>query len=211
MGGVTTSSLVAKAVKMSAEEARRHVDRINGHVSTARALILEFYEREGWKPLGYSSWRQCILAEFTESQRTLYRMLEAGKIERDICQGGVIGEIPESVLKPLKSVPEDHRAAVWEEARELADGKTLTSEIVQTAVEDLFDSLPPAAKLEYVKREEQRVLNNAQQAGVKHSRKSVLEKISMHASVIAKLSKKTDKGLARKIEGLAGKISELVK
>jgi len=58
---------------MSRDEARRCVERITRHLDEARALLLELYEREGWRALGYASWRQYAVAEFSESQATLYR------------------------------------------------------------------------------------------------------------------------------------------
>src|SRR5205823_5147590 len=49
---------------MSREEARRCVERITRHLDEARALLLELYERRGWRALGYDSWRAC---EFSQS------------------------------------------------------------------------------------------------------------------------------------------------
>ena len=67
---------------MSRDEARQCVVRIAHHLEEARALLLELYEREGWRALGYDSWRACVTAEFAESQATLYRQLTAARIER---------------------------------------------------------------------------------------------------------------------------------
>jgi len=72
------------ALPMSRDEARQCVARIAHHLEEARALLLELYEREGWRALGYDSWRACVTAEFAESQATLYRQLTAARIERTI-------------------------------------------------------------------------------------------------------------------------------
>jgi site-specific DNA-methyltransferase (adenine-specific) len=81
-------------VLLSAAEARRLVRRIVGHLDTARALILELYEREGWRALGYNSWRSCVAAEFGQSQSNLYRQLEAARAEREISRNSGNERLP---------------------------------------------------------------------------------------------------------------------
>jgi hypothetical protein len=64
-------------------EARSLVERIRSHINDARLLVLELYEKEGWKALGYTSWRECVVAEFEQSKSTLYRTLDAALIEKN--------------------------------------------------------------------------------------------------------------------------------
>jgi len=66
---------------MSRDEAQQCVARIAHHLEEARALLLELYEREGWRVLGYDSWRACAVAEFAQSQTALYRQLTAARVE----------------------------------------------------------------------------------------------------------------------------------
>jgi hypothetical protein len=122
-------------VMMSAAEAHSCVDGIKGHIESARKLLLDLYEREGWKALGYESWRECAVAEFGESKSQLYRELEAAKIERNISPIGEIGSIRESHLRPLGKLEPDQQRKAWEEAVETAPNGKVTAAHVQEVVE----------------------------------------------------------------------------
>ena len=94
--------------EMTSLEARVCVDRINSGMSDIRTQLLELKEREGWKALGYSSWRECAVAEFDYSQSRVYQLLDAAQIERDISTIVENGETPEGHLRelaPLKDHP----------------------------------------------------------------------------------------------------------
>ncbi len=69
-----------------------------------RALLLELYEREGWRALSYDSWRACAVAEFAQSQTALYRQLTAARVDRTISHNGKTG-VPLPVLHALELAP----------------------------------------------------------------------------------------------------------
>ena len=75
--GIGRCGLEVAARMMVFKEARECVEKINTNMSNVRALVLDLYEREGWAALGYPSWRDCVVAEFKNSQAYLYRQLEA--------------------------------------------------------------------------------------------------------------------------------------
>lgn len=100
---------------MTQDEARRCADAIKVALATARRQLVELYDGEGWLALGYASWRECVAAEFGYSIAYLYRQREAGRIERDVLNSP-IGEIKESVLRPLSGVPDGDQLAVWNDA-----------------------------------------------------------------------------------------------
>lgn len=97
---------------MTADEARQCVTRISGHLNGARAEVLELYEREGWRALGYDSWRVCAEAEFGQGQAYLYRQLAAARMEREVSPIGEIGLIPESHLRELVKLDPNERYIV---------------------------------------------------------------------------------------------------
>ncbi len=141
-GAATQLAIVEEAragvVMMSEGEARECVARIKGHLEDTRRALVDLYEREGWKALGYASWRACAAAEFGASAATLYRQLEAGLIERDISQlEKNATPIPTAQLQPLKDLDGDERRAAWEKANELAGGGKRTAAHVQQAVQEL--------------------------------------------------------------------------
>src|SRR5690349_2366462 len=76
------------SVMMTESQARACIARINQSIKECdeeiKRLLLDLYEREGWKALGYSSWRECGQAEFKHSQSRVYQLLDAAKVERNI-------------------------------------------------------------------------------------------------------------------------------
>lgn len=121
---------------MTESEARECVKAINGHMNSARALLLDLYERRGWVALGYASWRECATAEFEQSQALLYRELQAAQIEQRISPMGEIGTIPERQLRPLSAVTPMEQPIAWQEANERTNGKP-TARVVEEVVREM--------------------------------------------------------------------------
>lgn len=121
---------------MSEAEARECVKAINGHMNSARALLLDLYERRGWEALGYQSWRECVTAEFEGSQARLYQQLQAAQIERRISTNVEIGTIPEGQLRPLTRLTPMEQPIAWQEANERTEGKP-TARVVEEVVREM--------------------------------------------------------------------------
>lgn len=85
---------------MSEAEARETVEQIREGVVRIRQLLLDLHDREGWRALGYASWKDCIAGEFTFSISYAYRLLSA---ERVGIEAGV-SDMPESHARALSSV-----------------------------------------------------------------------------------------------------------
>lgn len=141
-----------ETLPMTAEEARQYVGWINSCLDDARAYLLELYERQGWRALGYDSWHACIQAEFRLSRTRVYQLLDAAHAERVLLESADTKQstmvdcstrrpIPERELRPLVPLAkEDPEAArmVWREAQETAQeqGMKLTAVIVEEKVEE---------------------------------------------------------------------------
>lgn len=122
---------------MSEAEARLCVEGIKQGFVNLRRQIWELYEREGWKALGYKSFRQCILIELEElSESRVYRELYAAQMESIFLPIGEIGATPESIYRPLKELPQDQQAKALLLARQLteSDNGIPTAEEVRNAV-----------------------------------------------------------------------------
>lgn len=122
---------------MTEAEARECIAKINEHMNTERALLLDLYERHGWRSLGYQSWRECVVAEFTQSQALLYRELQAAQIEQRISTQVEIGTIPAKQLRPLAALTPMEQPIAWREANERSDGKP-TARIVEQVVREML-------------------------------------------------------------------------
>lgn len=120
----------AVVVMMTAAEAEQVCGRIDRNLSEARALLVELHDREGWKALGFESWRECVVARFAQHQSYLYRQLQAGQLEQDLDLP--IGTLPESHARELAKVPAEKRAEVLEAVSPNGE-KTTAKAIAQAA------------------------------------------------------------------------------
>jgi hypothetical protein len=120
-------SAVPRTVQMSRAEAESLVVLIRHNLSDTRQSLLRLYEGEGWRVLGYQSWRACVVQEFGESERKLYRLLEAAAVESSLGFDNLTKPLPESHLRELSKIDESERREVYETARESAPGGKVTA------------------------------------------------------------------------------------
>lgn len=130
---------------MTEAEARFCVNEIKRGMFDIRYLVLDLYQREGWRALGYKNWQECKEREFEESARHVERLLMAAQIEQDVrpaedttnwSHESPVEPIPESHLRPLTSVQPEVRREVWTKAVESApEGKVTAKHVEQTVVE----------------------------------------------------------------------------
>lgn len=132
---------------MTTDEARQCVNDINSGLITIRSRLLDMYEREGWKALGYASWRDCAMKEFNFNQSRVYQLLSAAEIERNI---STIVEneqpIPESHLRPLSGLEPKKQIEVWQEAQVTAPSGKVTAAHVEAVAAQHRTPPPQPAK-----------------------------------------------------------------
>ena len=127
---------------MTTEEARQCIEQINDNLKDTRDLLLELWQREGWKALGYNSWRACVTKEFRGKQAYLYYQLAAAKVERNIstlvenAEDVKIGSIPERHLRPLASLPPHQQPGAYEKAIATAPGGKVTTKHIEEVVRE---------------------------------------------------------------------------
>ena len=125
-------------VMLSAEEARQIVKNINGRFEQSRKDLMELEDREGWRALGYDSWRTCVMAEFSQSVATLYRQLEAAKIEREIFGVSQLETpTPTAQLQAVRHLPTEQKRAAFKRADELAGDQPRRTAHVQIAAAEI--------------------------------------------------------------------------
>jgi phage N-6-adenine-methyltransferase len=157
----------AVAPLMDADEAHAAESEIIQTGDRFRVLLVAFYDRQGYRALGYSSytsWAEAIAPRvFGMSRRRLTQELAAAVIEREL--GTIVPNsevIPESHLRPLsvfidhprgpgadeKPVEVDGEAirAAWDEVNNRTSGKPTTrvvKEVVREMRADSDDELDP--------------------------------------------------------------------
>lgn len=88
------------------EASVRHVIfSIKEHISSAREELYYLYENEAWEVLGYKSWHDLLVHEFSEHHSYLRRMATAARIEANV--GVDIGTHKESHLRAISDVIKD--------------------------------------------------------------------------------------------------------
>lgn len=144
MGTIANMQMDVKDARFYVSEIQRHLAAATEHVNSARGLIWELHERQGWKALGYASWGECVKSEFDITSSTIYRQLNAALVELELSPNGGIGEISERVLRPLtrRSYSIEARQAIWSVAQDIVgDGGKVTTGVVEAVVEGLKDML----------------------------------------------------------------------
>ncbi|MBE7473108.1 MAG: hypothetical protein DPW09_31970 [Anaerolineae bacterium] len=144
----TENSLTLTVVEeMTETEARLLVEEIKQDISAVGAKLLELHERQGWRALGYSSWRECVTAEFEFGQSHVYRLLDFARIERNLSPIGENGyPLPagESVARPLATLEDpDLQRQVWQQAVDTAPEGRVTARHVQTIVDEVRGNARP--------------------------------------------------------------------
>jgi hypothetical protein len=124
--------------KLTAIEARQKVNNVKSCLNIARNELLDLRDRDGWRALGYESWEEFGAKEFDYSVQYLNRITTAASIQKSLETIVSEGEIKETHLRPLTSIPENERAAIWKEANRKAEevGKERTAKMVQDAVNE---------------------------------------------------------------------------
>lgn len=127
-------------LEMTPDEARETDRLIKRHINTTRYLLLDMRDRKGWKALGYESFGDYGKQSLGYEKAYLTQLADAGEISIQLgydSEFAIANRVPpEGQLRPLKSVPEDERKAIWDEAMRKAEeeGAKLTAKRVEDAV-----------------------------------------------------------------------------
>ena len=125
-------------LEMTLDEAVETDRLIKRHINTTRYLLLDMRDRQGWKALGYESFKAYGEKELGYEERHIYRLVDAAEIGLQIGTDQLDSQPTESQLRPLKSVPEAERKAIWDEATRKAEEEhaKLTAQRVEDAVKE---------------------------------------------------------------------------
>lgn len=144
---------------MTVDEARACVDSIKSSLEDVRAQLFDLREREGWRALGFASFRECIHGEFAMSERRAHQLVNAHMVDRVLAPawqesqaffGKPASGDPGTIVQPqsVAVIPESH-------ARELAPliAKPETLRQVYREVQDRTGGHPTAAAIREVAAE----------------------------------------------------------
>jgi hypothetical protein len=124
-------------VTLGSSDARRLTDELKAEVEAVWEKLLILYEGEAWRALGYKSWGAYFEAEFGQSRRRGYQLLEAGRVLVPVknCSLTPANEAQARELAPLlDELGEEALVQVWDG---LVDehGLEITAKLVRRAVQ----------------------------------------------------------------------------
>lgn len=129
-----------KEIKMDLSTARQLVKQIKQSIGGISDSLWRLKNQEGWKTLGYDSWRECVTKEFNFSQSRAYELLESAEISRQISDASEkSAELTSRQTRALSVVEPEKRKEVWEAAK----AKTGTDNPPAAAIEEVINDLPP--------------------------------------------------------------------
>lgn len=150
-------SVVVQA-SLEKDEARALTDEIIGDAGKLEEKLLKAYEGGAHIALGYSSWGEYFEAEFGQSKRRGYQILDAGIVSRALedasarsCTEQAPNQDQSLALSPLaKSNPEE-AAQVWKEVVEEHGDKLTAADVKQAVTERseykaYLEKLPPLTR-----------------------------------------------------------------
>jgi hypothetical protein len=164
-----TAHIVTTPQQMSEREARACVTRIRSGIEGVRKAVLELHEGEGWRALGHGSWRECVVKEFPNSERHLYRQLEAAQVERRLTHGSKEPvELNERQARELAKLPAEKQPEAWARAVESAPDGKVTAKHVAEVVEELKPRKQPKRGAQQKRRKPRVRMAKCAQCGAAH-------------------------------------------
>ena len=147
------TTAVAAVVMMTRVEARACVDRIKGHCEGLAAALAELHDREGWRALGYETWRDCIYQEFNLSKQRAHQLLNLHTVAQMLASTNQPGStlvdpprLPETHARELARLRDDpeRMRSVHAEVQEATGGKPKTEDYRQAVSKVKPRSTKPA-------------------------------------------------------------------
>lgn len=121
---------------MTLDEARSCVAAIRSNLESLGAMLLDLERRRGWEALGYSSFRECAMAEFGKSQGYVYKLLHAASVDENLAASEIypmdkseIARIPTSHKEELHKLPDHQQAEALKKADVIAQAEGKSREV----------------------------------------------------------------------------------
>jgi hypothetical protein len=130
--------MTTPAALLTPTDARRLTEEVKADAAALWTKLQTLYDGGAHRALGYPSWGAYFEAEFGQSSRHGYRLLQAARVATELEQGSsdhVVTEAQARALAPLLDDPEALRA-VYQQAR-AEQGDSLTAADLRVAVQQL--------------------------------------------------------------------------
>lgn len=138
-----------QTILMTKDEARTLIEEIKGNITKIGEKLLDLHDREGWRALGYESWRECTQAEFQYSQSRVYQLLGHARVVRQIADSTMVESIPtsERQTRELSKLEPDQQALAWKQTyQETGKDQPTAGEVKKVVERDYTPAPKPGAK-----------------------------------------------------------------
>lgn len=135
-------------VKATSEQITAVVNFYHVSVNTQRASLYWIRQKRAYKQLGYKTFDEFGKQQLGLEKTQLYAMAKAHEIQLSLGNSAIAEKvIPEGQLRELASVPEEERAAIWENVQIKSEqsGEKVTAKLVRDVINDwkFYDAPPP--------------------------------------------------------------------
>ena len=143
-------SAVPQAIAMTKKQARRLTDRINEASGQLWSLLQKAHDLRAWEALGYQSWRDYAVAEFSVSQSRAYQLLDQAGVVTAIQEAAnsTMVEISERAAREIKPALAAVTAEIKAKVAAGADPVTTTYEVIEAKRSEIRPAPEAPAKPE---------------------------------------------------------------
>lgn len=146
---------------MTVDEARQATEKIKSNQTESRRLLLDVYERDGWKALGYKNIAEYAEREFEYKKAYTHFLINAAEVERNLRKSTKVDnrQIPETHLRPLATLPADVQPKAYQQAVDTAPNGKVTAAHVEHIVKEYKQEIEqPESDEPFLPDDENRVL-----------------------------------------------------
>lgn len=134
--------------EMDFAEAHQAIMQLQDNTYSMMQLCYELSSRKGYEALGYDDFKTCITEKLKGYIKYDYahKMKNAGEVHVVVCPELPMGEIPESVLRPMHKLSDEVKKEVWDKAYNERGEKTSATVVINAIKEvqglkvNLYDS-----------------------------------------------------------------------
>lgn len=131
-----------QAAPLGKAEVRKLLNEIRSTVSSTRLSIYQLWEGEAHVAFGCTNFGEFVEKTLgkTIGKSSVYRQLNAAQVERNIRSESQIGDLPESVLRPLTKLKLNDQLKVWKKSMAKCKGTKIPSaKVVKKVVDKMLE------------------------------------------------------------------------
>jgi hypothetical protein len=119
--------------KLSKRQARKLTDEIKSHAETLWGLLVEMYEGQGWKALGYKTWGAYVEAELSVTRQHSYMILDQARVVKELVEATDVSDASDISMRDAQVAKAEMSAVVDDVQEAKAEGAS-DADAVRTGI-----------------------------------------------------------------------------